>query len=331
MIYVLDNFLEKEELKSIQNMLNSNEYIEHKTPGKSFWVQEAEPSFIDNILNRLSNIEGQEIESILGFFRVSNEDVDTEWRIHSDLNINCQKPDRAIVLYISPKEIEDIHGTAFWEHKVYGKSLPKDTTDEEYDRMIMKESENLDMWRLSSVSGYEENRLISYPAHYFHSKYPNKSWKNGRQVFVMFYKTKTKNKPVSKGFNFRPLVEEDYDIICKWWKWWRWSVVPRESLPDNGKSGFMIEKNGVPIVSGFLFITNSSWAKLEFIVSNPEYKEKDRKQAVEMLITGIENICRDMGLKHIFSVARNEHLMNTHEKLGWTVDRKPSHELTKNL
>ena len=93
-----------------------------------------------------------------------------------------KKPDRAIVLYISPKEIEDLHGTAFWEHKVYGKSLPKDTTDEEYDRMIMKESENLDMWRLSSVSGYEENRLISYPAHYSIVNIQINLRKNGRQV-----------------------------------------------------------------------------------------------------------------------------------------------------
>ena len=46
------------------------------------------------------------------------------------------------------------------------------------------------MWTLNSVIGYEQNRAISYPANYFHSKYPNKSWKSGREVFVMFYKFK---------------------------------------------------------------------------------------------------------------------------------------------
>ena len=63
-------------------------------------------------------------------------------------------------------------------------------TDKEFDKMILKESENLDMWTLNSVIGYEQNRAISYPANYFHSKYPNKSWKEGREVFVMFYKIK---------------------------------------------------------------------------------------------------------------------------------------------
>ena len=62
---------------------------------------------------------------------------------------------------------------------------------------------------------------------------------------------------------FRPLKEEDYEIICKWWKWWRWPVIARTILPDNGNGGFMVEKNNIPIVSGFLYISNSEMAMLE--------------------------------------------------------------------
>jgi len=130
---------------------------------------------------------------------------------------------------------------------------------------------------------------------------------------------------------FRRLTENDYDTICSWWKWWRWPILPKESLPDNGKSGFMVEKNNVPIVCGFLVITNSSWALLEWIVSNPKYKNKDRQQAIELLINNIEQVCKQMNIKHIFSVAKNKHLLNTHEKLGWFVDKKPSYEIIKNL
>ena len=130
---------------------------------------------------------------------------------------------------------------------------------------------------------------------------------------------------------FRRLTESDYNTICEWWKWWRWSVMPKESLPDDGKSGFMIEKNNIPIVCCFLFITNSKWAKLEWVVSNPKYKEKDRKQAIETLITNVEAVCKNMGIKHMFSVGRNQHLINTHKKLGWFVDKKPSYEIVKNL
>ena len=34
---------------------------------------------------------------------------------------------------------------------------------------------------------------------------------------------------------------------------------------------------------------------------------------------------------YIFSIGRSKHLMKTHEKLGWQVDKKPSYEIIKNL
>ena len=61
---------------------------------------------------------------------------------------------------------------------------------EEYDRLIKEDFNDISKWNLKSVIGYKQNRLISYPCNYFHSKYPNKSWKEGRVVLVMFYKSK---------------------------------------------------------------------------------------------------------------------------------------------
>ena len=130
---------------------------------------------------------------------------------------------------------------------------------------------------------------------------------------------------------FRFLREGDYEIICKWWKWWRWPVLPKDMLPDDGKCGFMVEKDNTPIVSCFLFLTNSKGAKLEWVVSNPEYRESDRKEAIEMLINEAEKICKNMGYKYIFSIGRNEHLIETHKKLGWFVDPKQSHEIIKTI
>jgi len=194
MIYFIDDFLDKDLFKKTTDKLNSNNYFEFVTPDKSFWVQESNEDFNDYVLKKLEKIEGNKLENILAFFRVSNDIVDTNWRIHSDLNIQGQNPDRALVLYISPRKKEELHGTALWRHNIYGKSLPKNTTDEEFDRLILNESENLKAWTLDSVVGYEGNRAISYPANYFHSKYPNKSWREGRQVFVMFYKIKLNEK-----------------------------------------------------------------------------------------------------------------------------------------
>jgi len=190
MIYFIDDFLPSYILDETIKDLSTQDYEEYKTPGKSFYIQKASHPFINHVCGLLSATEGNIAEPILSFFRISNDILDTNWRIHSDLKIDGQKPDRALVLYISPRKIDELHGTALWEHKIYGKSLPDNTTDEEFDKLIIKESENLNAWTLNSVIGYNQNRAISYPANYFHSKYPNKSWEQGREVFVMFYKTK---------------------------------------------------------------------------------------------------------------------------------------------
>lgn len=190
MIYLIDNFLNNDLFEKTTHYLNTNSYTEHKTPGKTFWVQEAKQEFINTVLNTLALKEKCELENILAFFRVSTDTIDAEWRIHSDGIINGQKPERAIVLYLSPKRMKELHGTAFWDHKEYGKKQPDNISDEEFDALLLKESGDLAKWNLNTVLGYEQNRLISYPADYFHSKYPDKAWEEGRQVFVMFYKTK---------------------------------------------------------------------------------------------------------------------------------------------
>jgi len=93
----------------------------------------------------------------------------------------------------------------------------------------------------------------------------------------------------------------------------------------------MVEKNNQPIVAGFLYTTNSKAALLEWIVSNPKYRENDRDKAIELLIEGAESVCKKQGIKHIFSIGRNKHLINTHKKLGYHVDDKPSYEITKQI
>ena len=136
---------------------------------------------------------------------------------------------------------------------------------------------------------------------------------------------------MSKDLVVRNLKKDDYDFIAKWWKWWRWKVIPREMLPENGLSGLIVEKNGVRIVSGFIYMTNSTTAILDWIVSNPDYREKDRKYAIELLISTTEEFCKELGCDNMFSIGRNKHLLNTHDKLGWVVDKNPSYEIIKKL
>jgi hypothetical protein len=130
----------------------------------------------------------------------------------------------------------------------------------------------------------------------------------------------------------RLLKDSDWETLCQWWESWpKWVNPPKSFLPDNGKGGIMVEKEGKPIVAGFLYITNSDAVLLEWIVSDPEYRSKDRKDALELLISSAEATCKGLGKKHIFTIGRNKHLIETHKKLGWTVDPDPSYEIIKNV
>ncbi len=132
-------------------------------------------------------------------------------------------------------------------------------------------------------------------------------------------------------FNARKLTEQDYKMLVSWWKWWRWSPPAITLLPDNGTGGLIIEKNNEPIVAGFLYFTNSEMVLLEWIISNPEYKQKDRKDAIEFLIKVSETLCKKQNKKHMFTIGRNKHLIDIHKKLDWHVDNKTSYEIIKNI
>lgn len=132
--------------------------------------------------------------------------------------------------------------------------------------------------------------------------------------------------------NIRRLRESDWETLVQWWdEWPEWVNPPKDFLPDNGIGGLMVEKNDLPIVAGFIYFTNSKGALLEWVVSNPKYKEQDRKEAIELLIMGAEEVCKAQGFKYMFTIGRNKHLIETHKKLNWVVDKDPSYEITKKI
>ena len=106
------------------------------------------------------------------------------------------------------------------------------------------------------------------------------------------------------------------------------AALPKTFLPD---TGFIVEKNKIGIVACYVYMTNSKAALLEWVISNPEYRESDRKDAITLLIQAVEHVLAQQGIKHIFTIGRNKHLINVHKKLGWDVDKNPSYEIIKNL
>jgi hypothetical protein len=134
-------------------------------------------------------------------------------------------------------------------------------------------------------------------------------------------------------FNIKPLGETDYeDILVGWWKDWKWTPPPKDFLPSDGKGGVMVLDNDIPVCAGFVYMTNSKVAWVDWIISNREYKKKpQRKEALDLLITTLTNICKDTGNKYCYALIKNKSLIKTYETLGYTSADNYTQEMIKVL
>ena len=94
----------------------------------------------------------------------------------------------------------------------------------------------------------------------------------------------------------------------------------------------MIEENGTPIIACFIYQTNSSTAMLEWLISNPNYRgKKKRDRALEALIISAQAVVKSMGYKSVFTMLRHQKLINLRNRFGWKIESKPSYTHTKIL
>ena len=180
MISVVDNFLPEDEFKSLQEYCDNNLFEIVSFPGKSFSVLYP-PSSVYNYLH----MDGYEM--VLSFVRSAYKGFDTNLWIHADNIVQGKKIDIASVLYINDDEDVTENGTAFWKHYVYGRTLPKDCTNSDFDNILLKDADNRTSWLKKDYISSRPNRMLTYDANYFHSKYPEEITEGIRKVLVTFY------------------------------------------------------------------------------------------------------------------------------------------------
>lgn len=193
--FILDNALEKEEFLHYQDYLkNIAIYKTIEADGnKKFYITNAPYGLQEKITKLIEKILNKKINIISAFVRKATKFLDTNWAIHSDLYVGQEEsPTHGAVFYISHKE-DELNGTALWKHKELGYKMPRDLGQERTMELSDRDYNDLDKWELSSVIGGIENRLVSYPAEFFHSKFPRQAWgttqKDCRIIFALFYST----------------------------------------------------------------------------------------------------------------------------------------------
>lgn len=117
----------------------------------------------------------------------------------------------------------------------------------------------------------------------------------------------------------RLLNERDYDnILVPWWKEWGWQAPEREFLPDNATGGLLIMEDSYPICAGFIYVTNSSVAWVDWIISSKSYRKKPhRKEAMLLLINSLTEMAREGGFKYCYALIKNAPLIETYKSLGY--------------
>jgi hypothetical protein len=131
----------------------------------------------------------------------------------------------------------------------------------------------------------------------------------------------------------RALSESDYQgILVGWWNDWGWTPPAVDFLPQGGTGGLMVMDGEEPVCAGFLYVTNSSVAWVDWIVSSKTYRKKpQRKQALDLLINSLTDIGGDTGHKYIYALIKHPGLIETYENLGFIKGDSYTSEMIKAL
>lgn len=128
---------------------------------------------------------------------------------------------------------------------------------------------------------------------------------------------------------FRYFEDKDYDTLVDWWKFWKFPSPSKDMLPD---SGVIVNKNGVDICAGFIYFTNSKTCWIEFIVSNPNVRQKeDRRDAIINVIDILCLIGKNNGYTIAYTSLKNENLQHKYLSCGFIEGSKNCNEYIKIL
>jgi len=123
----------------------------------------------------------------------------------------------------------------------------------------------------------------------------------------------------------RYFTEEDYPMLLEWWKFWRFPAPGLKNLP---KTGVIVNNT----CAGFVYLTNSNMCWIEFIVSNPEEKDKEvRKNDISECINQLCYIAKEMGYEVAYTSLKNENLQNKYLEEGFVLGSKNCNEYIKLL
>ena len=122
-------------------------------------------------------------------------------------------------------------------------------------------------------------------------------------------------------YNIRKITKDDLLIIDDWWIGHKLTKPDRDLLPGQGLDGFIIEKTNA-IAACYIYLTNSKIAYIDFLISDPKYKNNDRDDVIKTLITACVDIALNLGNKIVWATSENKGVINKCKENGFNVSEQ---------
>ena len=130
----------------------------------------------------------------------------------------------------------------------------------------------------------------------------------------------------------RLLEENDIPIVQGWYDDYEGWIAPAlDSLPQDGLGGFVVHKGEQLIVAGYLYLTNSKTAILEWVIGDKKYRDEDRGDAILLLIQTLSLYAKDLGYNYVYTFSQHDKLMNKFIEVGFHKNPTVSYELLLKL
>lgn len=113
----------------------------------------------------------------------------------------------------------------------------------------------------------------------------------------------------------KPFTIDDYPMLKSWWNDAGMMAPPMDMLPL--ETTFICSPDGIPLVSGCLYLMNCKTAMVEHIIGNPNHKGIERKNALELLIWHLEVEARSRGCTYLMIFSYEQKVKNRYEELGF--------------
>ena len=123
-------------------------------------------------------------------------------------------------------------------------------------------------------------------------------------------------------------LEQHYGVLNEWWVQHKWIPVMPENLPQYG---IVMTHLGKPVSAGFVYRTDSTFALIEWIISDPKSDKMIRRESLGKLVPSLVELAKELGAKCIFTTSKIPTLTQRLVEEGFVVSDREMTHLIKGL